>query len=201
MPLNPDDRQRLLDFYQTALTEFGSDNAARSVRWSRDEDQQTRFNVLLQVGDVVGHSVLDVGCGMGELYRFLLRNEIETDYHGIDLVPEFIDQARNSFPEADFSVGDIFDLFQPSDFVLASGALSFKVADNDDYYRQMITKMYGLATEAVAFNMLLQDVHVDNEIYATYDPVEVADWCSALAERVEVMDGYLPQDFTVFLYK
>src|SRR5690606_26147041 len=140
-------------------------------------------------------------CGMGELYKYLLQQEIPVEYTGIDIVPEFIASAKKRFPQTVFKVKDIFDLKQTHDYVLASGALSFKVADNANYYQDMIRHMYALANKAVAFNMLDKHVHVDDDTYAAYSPIEIADFCSTIAERVEVVVDYLPQDFTIYMYK
>lgn len=194
------DYNRILDFYQKAYQMYG-DRDARSVRWSKVGDQLIRFRALIGVADLSDSSVLDVGCGMGELYKYLLQQEIPVEYTGIDIVPEFIASAKKRFPQTVFKVKDIFDLKQTHDYVLASGALSFKVADNANYYQDMIRHMYALANKAVAFNMLDKHVHVDDDTYAAYSPIEIADFCSTIAERVEVVVDYLPQDFTIYMYK
>lgn len=38
--------------------------------------------------------VLDVGCGIGHFYFYLIKNGYEPDYKGIDLVPDFISLCR-----------------------------------------------------------------------------------------------------------
>ncbi len=200
MKLNPYDYDRIYKFYKDALDRFGSEDV-RSVQWTSLYGQRRRFEVLLNVGDVSGGSVLDVGCGLGDLYKFLSQEGIQVDYTGIDIVPEFIDAAKESFPEVRFENKDIFEIDESFDYCFASGALSFKVHDNDNHYKNMIKKMYELANNAVAFNMLDEATHVDNETYAAYSPKEIVDFCSTFANRVEVVTDYLPQDFTVYLYK
>ena len=198
--LSQRDHQRILDFYQDTHSEYG-DRDVRSVHWNNLHDQITRFRALLQVEDISGGSVLDVGCGLGDLYKYLLQSEIAVEYTGIDIVPGFIFSARQRYPQGNFEIADINDIKQSYDYILASGALSFKVEDNQQYYQNIIKKMYQLADKAVSFNMLDNRIHTDNETYAAYSPIEVADFCSTFANRVEVAVDYLPQDFTIYLYK
>lgn len=200
MKLSGHDEKRIHNFYQAALDRFGEDDV-RSVQWTSLYGQKRRFEVLLNVGDVTGHSILDVGCGLGDLYKFMLERDIRADYTGIDIIPEFIKTAKVKYPNAQFYHQDIFETEEKFDYVLASGALSFKVQNNDDHYKRMILKMYEVASKAVAFNMLDNATHVDNETYAAYSPHEVVDFCSGFANSVEVTTDYLPQDFTVYLYR
>jgi ubiquinone/menaquinone biosynthesis C-methylase UbiE len=48
-------------------------------------------------------TVIDVGCGPGHLTAHL--HSLNVDARGIDLVPEFIDHARASYPEGRFDLG------------------------------------------------------------------------------------------------
>ena len=69
------------------------------------------------------------------------------------------------------------------------------------YLLGMIKQMYSVARKGVAFNMLDNRIHIDDDIYAAYSPIEIADFCATVADRVEVVVDYLPQDFAVYLYK
>lgn len=200
MNLSKQDYDRILKFYRQSHDRHG-DSDARSVHWATTRDQQVRFQALVQVADLSGSRILDVGCGLGDLYKFLLQNEIDADYTGIDIVPDFISVAQRRFPQGSFEVVDIFEVSESYDFVLASGALSFKVADNQNYYQDMIKKMYDTANKAVAFNMLDNRFHTNDETYAAYSPLEIADFCSTVAAQVELVVDYLPQDFAVYLFK
>ncbi len=200
MPLSDKDYGRIQSFYQESFQKFG-DRDARSVRWGNLTDQQKRFAVLSQVTALSGKSVLDVGCGLGDLYKYFLQQGIEVEYTGIDIVREFVEAAQSRFPQANFMHQDIFDIDQRFDIVMCSGGLSFKVKDNLSYYQGMIKTMYGLAKQAVSFNMLDNRIHSDDDIYAAYSPIDIADFCHTIAPRVQVVTDYLPQDFTMYMYK
>jgi ubiquinone/menaquinone biosynthesis C-methylase UbiE len=205
MPYQPQDLKRIQKFYQDSLNEYGIDDA-RSVHWIDTQRQLIRFEILLHIATIDGKKILDVGCGLGDFYKFLIKKRITTQYTGIDIVPEFINAAQRKYPkkqyvEASFIKTDIDDITDTYDYVFASGAMSFKVENNNEFYFTMIKKMYDLAKKGVAFNMLNKSDHIDDATFAAYDPKEVADYCQTLASRVEIVTDYLPQDFTVFLYK
>lgn len=200
MPLDTLDQNRIKEFYEESFKEFG-DRDARSLHWSDKDGQITRFNILLNIANITGASLLDVGCGFGDLYKYLLERQIDANYTGIDIIPEFIATAKTRYPDATFECKDIFDCSRHFDCIFASGALSFKVKDNNNYYRSMIKKMYDLADRAVAFNMLNSTIHVDDSIYASYSPDEIGEFCKTFCDDVEIVVGYLPQDFTIYLHK
>lgn len=194
------DTSRLLTYYKQALAEYG-DHDARSVHWSSEENQKVRFLILSQIANLNNTSVLDVGSGLGDLYTFLLSLHIHTKYTGIDIVPDFIARAKEQSPSLNFECKDIFAVDTQYDYVLASGAMSFKVKDNQAYYFSMIKKMYSLAKKGLAFNMLNYESHINDETYASYKPEEVAEFCKTFCPNVQIIIGYLPQDFTLYLYK
>jgi len=198
--MNTTDQNRLLTYYKSALNEFG-DHDARSVHWSDKRGQELRFLILSQIANLNGQSVLDVGCGLGDLINFFKKNALSVDYTGIDIVPDFIERAREFHPNARFETMNIETTTEQFDYVLASGAMSFKVENNKEFYFGIIKKMFELSKKGLAFNMLNCEIHVDDETYAAYDPNEVADFCKTLSPNVQIILGYLPQDFTIYMYK
>ena len=57
--------------------------------------------------------VLDAGCGPGHLTGFLA--DLGRDVRGIDLVPEFIDNARSIRPDIAFDVGSMLEVDVPEE--------------------------------------------------------------------------------------
>jgi len=201
MQFSEDDKKRLFGFYNPAIEVYGAGDV-RALRWSEYTGQQERFRVLAEVGIEQGVSVLDVGCGFGDLYRYLKEQYADVSYLGLDINPHMIEVARKKYREASFETAD-FGTWAggPYDFVLASGALSFKIPNYRDIYFGYIKKMFETARVAVAFNMLDSRHHIDDDTFATYDPEEMHAFCLGLTPRVEMRERYLRQDFTVYLYR
>lgn len=201
MGFSEEDKRRLFDFYNPAIELFGPEEA-RSLRWSEKKQQQKRFEALAAVGKLEGASVLDVGCGFGDLYGFLTGRLTHIDYFGIDINLEMVRVAQEKFPDASFEVAD-FGAWrgEPRDYCLASGAFSFKIAKHRDVYLAYIRKLFEYSRVAAAFNLLDARYHIDNDTFAAYDPEEIYSFCFGLTEKLYLNDQYLPQDFTVYLYK
>lgn len=103
------------------------------------------------------HSILDAGCGTGDLYEYLQQFE-EVDYTGIDIFEDGVKKARGKFPNGKFLVGDFLEEEAGNfDFVFSSGALTTKL-HSDNYYilAKWVKKMWQTARVGVGFNLLLE---------------------------------------------
>ena len=90
------DDKKIRDHYQSLFEEHGI--SEKAVQYTDKYSQYARFFFLTQFIQK-GSSILDVGCGLGDLYSFLHSNDFFGSYHGIDIVPEFIDHCNMKFSE------------------------------------------------------------------------------------------------------
>ena len=191
---------KLLSFYDKHIDEHGS--GPRAVGWGSAGSQRVRFKELCEIGDVSNSSMLDVGCGLGDLYEYLAGRYNGVEYAGIDINPRYVKRAREAHPEAHFEVAD-FGTYEGKkfDYILASGAFSVKIQNYKEVYFKHIEKMFAMARKGVAFNILDKEHHPDDESYAAYSVAEVRNFCLSLTDNVVIRHDYLPHDFTVLLGK
>lgn len=78
--------------------------------------------------------------------------------------------------------------------------LLYKTADSG-YYLRCIEKFYKAASHGVAFNMLDGARFPDHPLLTGHDREKVVTYCRSICKRVDVADGYLEDDFTVYLRK
>lgn len=200
MPYADADRKKIVSLYNRRFEEHGA-YSARSVGWNSEFSQTIRLEVLCQAGDMTDRSVLDVGCGFGDLYDFLRQHFQNVSYQGIDINLLMVEAARARHPEIPFLAMDFGQYAgQPFDYVVASGAFSFKVSDYRNFYFSYVKKMFEFSNIAAAFNLLNTEYHIDDETFATYSIPEVRDFCSSLTKNVVFRQDYLQHDFTVYLY-
>ena len=177
---------------------------AEALGWRQKDSQVKRFEVISTVGDLAGCSLLDVGCGYGDLKGFLDQRFSGLTYIGIDQMPEFITSAKERhkdcadtfFYQTDFTTV----AFPQVDYVIASGALSYR-CDNPDFYQDMIRKMYSASTRALSFNMLDADQLPAHPLLVGHDSEKIVSFCQELSPCVKVVKGYIEDDFTVFVYR
>src|SRR5438105_3503365 len=96
----------LVEHYTALYRQYGDD--PRAVQLADRITQNIRFDVLMRVMEDRKHaSVIDVGCGLGHLYEFLLGHGFQGDYSGVDINPVFVDRCREKFKRNRFEVCDI----------------------------------------------------------------------------------------------
>jgi trans-aconitate methyltransferase len=65
-----------------------------------------RLMILYAVFDKVNPKILEIGCGPGNLTKYLLSKRPDFDILGIDIAPNMIEFAGKSNPTASFAVMD-----------------------------------------------------------------------------------------------
>ena len=193
-------QQLVVDFFRLHVRLFGND--WRALGWYSRHTQYKRFAVLCEVGALSQCRILDVGCGLGDLYGYLQSEGIETDYTGYDLLPEMVERAQQRYPEARFLVRDVLqELGQEQfDYILSSGAFNIDFGHNESAIQQILRAMVQQCRRGVAINFLSTNDTASDPIFYHYDPQEWLDYSRTLCARVQLREDYLPNDFTLYLY-
>lgn len=183
------------EHYAKVFAQHGA--TSRGVDWGMEEELRFRYHKFqsLFTLDITppksAPTVLDVGCGWGGFYKFLLHEKCSVTYTGIDVVPAMIDEATSLFPGADFRCSDIFSmsLAEQFDYVVCNGVLTQKLTASipamEDYANRLITRMFRLCRHGICFNHMSTRVNymVDNLYYRS--ALEALDFCmQTLAPRV-----------------
>ncbi|OGM32073.1 hypothetical protein A2803_00715 [Candidatus Woesebacteria bacterium RIFCSPHIGHO2_01_FULL_44_21] len=193
-----------LKHYQKKFQKYGVD--ARSLSWAGKGAAHQRFRAIWKEIDFNNKSVLDVGCGFGEMARFLHKRYDNVKYTGVDIVPEFIQEAKKAHPYFDFECIDYFNNPMPEKFdvVMASGTLNSNLGGKNSAFREKAVKvMFDHTKKALVFNMLGGHPQPENDPKSNVwyaDSLEVLEYCMSLTRRVVLRANYHPKDFTVFMY-
>jgi SAM-dependent methyltransferase len=188
-------------YHQDRISNFGS-GTAQALGWKSEQGQLLRFQALSTIGNLSGCSVLDVGCGHGDLHDYLSKLFPDIHYTGVELSQTFLNLAldryggktNTRFLMGDFSTDDL----PVSDYVLASGVLNYR-SEEPDWVFKMITRLFTTCRLGLGFNLLSQ---VEGEgILAAYEPEIIMAHCREFSFRTRLVENYLEGDFTVFLYK
>jgi len=180
--------------------------AARKVGWTDKNAQFSRFKQLTNITSFFAHTLLDVGCGLGALHTFLIEDQLDAKYTGIDINPQFIKEAQKQHPSATFKHADIFDpnFYEEYDYILASGIFNQRVPKQMKYIEKGIQKMVQLCRYGVAFNILSSSTpkHMrQSPTFHYYSPSKVLDICLKYSPYVVLKQHYLPNDMTFYIYK
>ncbi|MDX1795562.1 MAG: class I SAM-dependent methyltransferase [Hydrogenovibrio sp.] len=209
--LDQKQRQRIIVRHRASIERNGYQPAA--LFWSSQEIQEIRFQQLARLLERFDgthrkeqYDVLDVGCGFGDLARYLAAKGLPMNYHGIDLSPDMVFAGKSQYPDLDLREGELFDFNyedEAFDFVLLSGALNEVVDETGNYAKSVIQEMYRICRKGVAFNLLnARDAWTHNRPdLQSFDSEQVRQYCEGFCRSVEVVDDYLENDFTVYLQK
>ena len=173
--------------------------------------QWKRFEVLTGISENI-NSLIDLGCGMGHLYNFLLERDFRGSYLGLDFVSEFIEIACEKYHKSSvrFEVFDIRKDILPNgfDYIILNGVFNNKMSDNKEFMLDTINKLFKASGKGVAFNAMSTYVdYYDENLYYS-NPLEVFDFCKKkLPGKVVLRHDYLvkkssiPFEYTIYLYK
>ena len=174
--------------------------------WADAQSQHARFDVLVNHVPLAGKSLLDVGCGVGDLLAMLQQRGLNVRYTGVDLSAKIIEAARQRFSgKADFRVANVFDdpgiAPETFDVVFASGTFNLTLGDNLAFLSHAARRLLELSHEAAVFNFLDDRAahRVDYCHYYSLDAVQPI--LDALPCRTTLVRDYLPHDTTVICWK
>jgi SAM-dependent methyltransferase len=197
--VDPVARATVLDFHRHRIDVFGA-GSVESLGWRNATSQARRFEVIAEACDFEGASVLDVGCGRGDLKGFLDARVDRFSYLGLEHVAAFVDDARSRYadhPRTDFVQCDFSAVaLPPADHVVASGALGYRCPD-PDFHMTMIRRMFAVARRTLVFNLLDVAAFPEHPLLVGRDREEVLAFCRSLSPDVELIDEYLEDDFTI----
>lgn len=180
-------------------------NHSESGMWPNKHGQTVRFQALVEISDLNDKRILDVGCGFGDLYSFLLGKSIRLkEYIGIDLHPDVVQNALNNNNSIDIRLMDVVDNdFKNNefDFVLSSGLFNVELDGWMERTSLIISEMFRICGNGVSMNFLRFRESDRNPVshYAKID--EIVEIVEQMTKRYVIRGDYKDNDFTVYMYK
>jgi SAM-dependent methyltransferase len=205
---------KTLDRYNKRYSTFGLD--IKTLGWGSENQQKYRFEIACGALDLDGKQILDIGCGFGDLLKFILSEKINIfSYEGWDINPHFIDEAQKFSSNGIFKTKDLIkdDLIKFNlefDLAIMLGLLNFNYNEEDlnlSFSKDMIRKAFSLVRECLVVDFLSNRLTPDypKEDFVFYhDPATMLDFALTLTPNVVLKHNYAPipqREFMLFLYK
>ncbi len=174
------------------------------IGYNSVQEQQIIYSVLMNMDiSYTTDSILDVGCGAGDLYQFIKDKTIK--YTGIDYNPNLINLAKLKFPDTEFKALDLFNLPKEEKYDWVIGASLFIIPMHDDmvtYTKMCIDRMYSTCNKGMSFNARSTMFEMDRpEHIQWYNPMYIFEYCARKYKKVILRHDYMSEDFTVYIYK
>lgn len=174
------------------------------VGWVDTLQQAVQFEVMLDLSIPAEASVLDAGCGVGDLLGVLVEDGFSGPYTGIDLLPDFVTEAESRFsdrPATRFWTGDVADFSSSQyDFVFASGLFDYKGEVSLNNFRRTVTSLFNLTQKVLVFNGYYQLPPHRLDMWAVSLDYAIA-LCQSLSPYFKLRVDYAPGHFTAFIFK
>lgn len=194
------DMAHIFLFHKQLAKAHGAGSTA-ALGWKEPAGQQARFNIMAGIADLTGSTVLDAGCGHGDLCVLLGSTYTGLQYYGVDHIPAVLDVAVERYghlPDNHFFIGDFSAAALPvTDYVLACGSLNYRSTDAD-FITKTISKLFSECRIGLGFNLLSK---MDGEGFlVAYHPDTIKAFCYTLTDKVVLTTSYYGEDFTIFMY-
>lgn len=182
----------------------------QAVGWKSREAQYNRFRELLKVVDLSApFSILDYGCGDGELIKLLNSYNLNYEYFGFDSSAQMLGKAQEAYADSkNCTFTNDINKLPVVDYTIASGVFSMKFNFSNeewkDYMLEKVNQFNSLSRKGFAFNSLT--IYSDPELmrdelyYA--DPLFWFDYCKRnISRHVSLLHDYPEYDFTIIVKK
>lgn len=204
--------KQVYDFLERRKTEFeknyskyGDDTKSLNMRII---NQYAGFISLLQHQPMTYKSILDIGCGLGDLNHYLALEGIKDyTYLGVDIVPAFIEQAKYKYgnERINFQTGNFIDdtYEQSFDYIIGNKLFYRKIKGMDTltYVKQVIEQAYNLCNEAIMFNFLSDYAEIQYEENFYIKPEEILSLGYRFSKNIILRNDYSPFEFTILIFK
>lgn len=198
--IDPVDVAYIIKYHKDLISKYPTDDHSL-MGWSGDT-QKVRFKMLSQIDDLNNKSILDVGCGNAKLYDYLIQLYPTMRYVGLDLMDDFLKSAMTRLAnkkDVNFYQGNFMsDQLPLLDYYLVSGSLNYKNS-NPLYIFQSIQHLFNSSRFGLGFN-LLSFVPNNQQIAVAYNKNMIFEFCKLLSPKCQLLDDYLENDYTLFLY-
>jgi SAM-dependent methyltransferase len=198
--MREDEKNQTIERYNKRLALYGYD--PKTLGWTKGK-QEIRFNTLTQIGNFSNSSILDVGCGFGDLYGFLKKRGLTFDYTGVDLNSALISIGHKKYPDATLIAMEFEDevLDREYDWIVCSGMFNHRMKNNIRFIKNNLRKMFQMSIKGVAADFISSYVNFryDDVYYA--HPETIIRFSKSLSRRIILRHDYLPFEFCVYIYR
>ena len=194
------------EYYSQKIVENGL--SSNGVDWNSIESHYLRFDVLTNHIKEDSFSVLDFGCGYGELINYLknIKNS-NFQYIGFDISSKMIEVAKIEFKGFEFTT-DLNSISEKADYVIANGIFNVKLDTSFDEWTEYVIRTLELldkhSKKGFSFNILTS--YSDKEYMKNYlyyaDPLYFFDICKRkFSKFVNLIHNYPLYEFTILVTK
>lgn len=183
-------------------------NTIKSLGWDNKKNQNIRFLNILKIKNLKNcKSILDIGCGFGDLLRFLKINKIKLSYEGIDINKNFIEKNKKTFNKKNKfyhkSLSNYSNKKKP-DIVACFGLLNYKHNLKNDYISKFILTAYKKSKKVCIIDFISDENKKKENFIKYHKIINILKIIKKISPNFALYSDYkkIPQkEFCIIMYK
>ncbi len=155
-------------------------------------------------------TVHDVGMGIADLNAYLVETlpGKKFTYSGTEILPEYVEAARERFPDLEFMLRDVAETVPTDrhDWVVMSGVFHQRressIREWEAFAEHILSHSFQMANKGIAFNFISPFVDFyQTQVYYSNLPKLINFINDKLSRFFEIRHDYALFEFTVYVYK
>lgn len=199
----------LKKIYENDLKNFGPNN--KGVGWKNKKDATLRYEIMsgLILTAKKNHSVIDLGCGLSDFYKYIKSKKFKTNYIGIDLSENMINICKKRYPNNNYYCLDILHdhkKIPKVDYIIINGLFTQKANYSNlimfKFLKSVLQISWKKTKIGLAFNVMSEYVDWKNKNNFYLNLSKITDFLKKnLGNRFIINHSYGLHEYTVFIYK
>ncbi|HEX5710445.1 MAG TPA: class I SAM-dependent methyltransferase [Sulfuricurvum sp.] len=182
-------------FYNSGISKYGY--TPQGLHWHSRKSQEVRFYQLVSLLPLDTVSVVDAGCGFGDLYDYIRSyGKHSTRYIGLDALDVMVEEAARRTGEMIYQCDILHGSLPNAEFYLCSGALN--ILTREAAY-QFITRCFNASSRGMIFNFL--EGKKESKTFNYLQLSHIKHLGEKLGARVIFRQNYYDSDCTAAFYK
>lgn len=194
----------MVELYRQAFREHGRSEEA--LLWTKNK-QSVRFEALCADISNKPGTLLDFGCGLGDLAIWLSERRSEIVYTGVDAVSDFIASNKKSLPQYSFiEVDDLSGTSDCYDHIVCSGVFNVDVVGNGEQHwgrvQESVAYLFQRVRCGLHIDFLAHDVDYRQDNSHHVEPAELIQFVEAkLSRRYTLNRTYMPYEYCISIFQ
>jgi SAM-dependent methyltransferase len=197
---------KLAEHYDKCFQKYGDSNLG--VDWPNYEDTLTRHQVMYEIIKKENSTLLDFGCGLGHFNEWIINNNKQVQYSGLDINEGFYNTCKIKFSNLSFYNVDIFreNNLPNFDYIIINGVFTEKQGltqeEMMEFFTSALIKLWDKCDEGIAFNLMSK--HVDWERDDLFHVgLDELGWFlkKNLSRNFIIRNDYKLYEYTTYVYK
>ncbi len=196
--------QHVKNSYQKEFKKYGRDSKSLFIP---KNNQEVRFKSLTKHIKNEKFTLLDFGCGLGDLKDFLDFRFNDYMYTGVDIVEEFIQSNKDVDKESEyFKIETYKDIDEKYDYIVIAGVFNILYRDSIEEHKNIVYNtieyLFSKTKKALSINFMSDYVDFKQETAYHQDDIELMTFLrEKLSSRFIIDNSYMPYEFSVIVYK